>query len=261
MSIYNPKTNKDLRSNAKGQLIGKYGAAIFIGLTVTMIELIITSISDKAYTGSTGSYLLRFAITIIVDLLMGILFYGQARFFLNLVRGKEPLVASDLFYGFKHNMDKAVVIQAVFTGASLVASIPAVLVSLNLVALPADYAREAELAIYALDIILVFIVKLFFGLSFYILNDNPDMTVSEVLKESMRLMENKKGRYFMLCLSMIPLCIVSVFAFIVGVLWFVAYYQVVLTNFYLDTIEEEPFNPSVDREPTPQPDDHFDYSI
>jgi len=248
METNNTKTNKEIKTNARGQLIGRYPVCIMVAFLVSAIELTITSITESNYTGSIGSYLLRFVISLVVDLLMGILIYGQSRFFLNMVRGKEPLSVSDVFYGVKNNVDKAIMVQSVFTLASFIGSLPAVLVSVDIILIPKDMYYPTVTIVYAFSLICSFVAKLFLGLSFYILNDRPELSVIEIYKESMRLMTNKKGRYFTLCLSMIPLLILSICAFFVGVFWFVAYYQTVLTNFYLNAIGEEPYNPTVEKE-------------
>lgn len=252
MQANNTKTNKEIKTNARGQLIGQYSICIMAAFLVSAIELTITSITDANYTGSISSYLLRFIISLVVDLLMGVLIYGQSRFFLNFVRGKEPLTISDLFYGVKNNVDKAIMVQAAFTLFSFIGSIPAVLISVELIPIPDGMYYPVVALIYFFSLIVTFVANLFIGFSFYILNDHPELSFVEIYKESIRLMSNRKGRYFTLCLSMIPLLILSICAFFVGIFWFTAYFQTVLANFYLDAIGEEPFNPTVDREPSPE---------
>lgn len=262
MSTYKAKTNKEILSNAKGQLIGKYSIAIFAAVTVSFIAFIITSISDSTASGTLGSYLLRVAISYVIDLLMGILIYGRSLFFLNLVRGKEPLSATDVFAGFKHNIDKAVLVQGVFTLANIIGSLPAIIINLVFVDLPDKTFYTLAISIYAFNFLCLFVAKLFFGLSFYILCDRPNLSFMEVYKESIRLMKNKKGRYFLLCLRMLPIMIISLFAFFVGVFWYVAYFQTAIANFYLNAIEEEPANPfTKEQESHKETNSTDDYSI
>ena len=249
MSDYKKKTLKEIRSNAKGQLVGRYSIAMFVTLTISIIQMFALSLAESTYTGSIRTYLLRFIISIIIDLLTGILLYGQSRFYLNFVRNVQPLKASDMFYGFKHEMDKAVLIQGVFTLASVISSIPAVLISVEIITISESTYETVSLLIYALNFLLIFIANLFFGLSFCVLNDNPDLSVTEVLKESMRLMQKKKGRYILLCLSAFPLFLLGFCACFVGIFWVAAYYRVLLTNFYLDAIDEEVTLPYNDTEP------------
>lgn len=97
MTDYNSKSLKELRSNVRGQLIGKYSICIFVTITLTIISLLVTSLTDKVYSGTVGNYILYMFVTIIVDLLSGVLFFGQSRFFLNLVRGVQPLSPGEMF--------------------------------------------------------------------------------------------------------------------------------------------------------------------
>jgi len=247
LSTYNPKTNKELKINARGQLIGKYQMAIFASLIVSCITMLVTSISDANYTGSLSSYLIRYLIVMIVDLLSGVLIYGQTRFFLKMIRGEERVSPSEIFYGIKNNTDKAILVQLPFTLATIVASVPGLLISLGLIAVSDENYSKITLILSLLEFVVLFAVKLFLGLSFYILCDHPEMEVMDIFKESIHLMENRKGRYFLLCLSLIPLLILGVLAFVIGIFWYVAFVQVVNVNFYLDAINEEPFNPSVDK--------------
>jgi len=67
---------------------------------------------------------------------------------------------------------------------------------------------------------------------FYILNDNPDMAASDVLKESKRMMMGYKGKLFMLHLSFLGWAILSAITFGIGFLWLLPYIQTSMANFY-----------------------------
>ncbi len=257
MSTYKEKRIKELKANAKGQLIGKYSSAIAAALIVTMAEFLVTLITDYTHTGSVGSYLIRLIISLVVDLLMGILIFGQAHFFLNLLRGKEPLTLGDTFYGFKNSMDKAILVQLPFTLVSLIGTLPVVLVNLGLINITASGLFPIVLFTYCFSIVISFITKLFLAMSFYVLNDNPDMSVSEILKKSVDLMAKRKGKLILTYLSFIPITIVGFCAFFVGIFWVMAFRETTLANFYLDAIGEEPVNPSIEKETSTS----SDYSI
>ncbi len=245
---YKKKTLKEIRSNAKGQLVGRYSIAMFVTITISIIQLFALSLAESAYTGSIRTYLLRFVISIVIDLLTGILLYGQSHFYLDFVRNVQPLKASGIFHGFRHETDKAILIQGVFTLASILSSIPAVLISVEIITIPESAYETVSLLIYGFDFLLMLTANLFFGLSFFVLNDNPDLSVLEILRESMHLMQKKKGRYILLCLSALPLFILGFCACFVGIFWVAAYYRVLLTNFYLDAICEEVTLPYDDTE-------------
>ena len=235
---------KEIKANARGQLVGKYPPAVLSVLIPTVVELIVTSISDSSYTGSTSSYLLSIVISLIIDMLMGIFILGQAKFYLNLTRGKEPVTVSDIFYGFKNNMDKAIILQSVYALASLVSVLPAIFINLGFISLDVQTSRTVTALLLLFSLVLQFAVRAFFGLSFFVLSDNPDLSVGEIFERSLSLMENKKGKYILTCLSFVPLFVLGFFAFFIGVVWVSAYSQATLTNFYLKAIGEEPPKPS-----------------
>ncbi|MBR5945308.1 MAG: hypothetical protein IKZ94_10225, partial [Lachnospiraceae bacterium] len=81
----------ELLFNARGQLVGRYGQAILVIVLVGFLNLLFASFADYTYTGTIGSYLMRLLVLTIIDLLLGVLFFGQDRYFLNLVRGVQGL--------------------------------------------------------------------------------------------------------------------------------------------------------------------------
>lgn len=250
MTDYNSKSLKELRSNVRGQLIGKYSICIFVTITLAIISLLVTSLTDKVYSGTVGNYILYLFVTIIVDLLSGVLFFGQSRFFLNLVRGIQPLSPGEMFYGFRNSTDKAILIQAVFTLVSLLGSIPALLVNFGVLVITPEFSKTFLIVLPIADLLLAFVAKIFVGQSFYILNDHPEYSVKEVLSESLRLMKHRKGKFVLVYITSLPLLLVSILAFGFGALWFGAYFQTLLANFYLDLIGEEPGSPVKEPEPS-----------
>ena len=249
----NKKNARELVFNARGQLVGRYGQAILVIVLVGFLNLLLASFADYTYTGTLGSYLFRLLVLTIIDLLLGILFFGQDRYFLNLVRGTQGLSPADLFHGLKNNADKAICLQVVYTLVSVVTVIPAAYLSF-FVPLTEREAIWAGLIIRLISVLILFVVRMFFGLSFYILSDHPEYGVFEILRESNRLMTGNRLRFVVLALRMIPLMLLGTFAFIIGFLWPTAVYQTALANFYLDLIGEEPYNPLTDPAPTSEPD-------
>ena len=251
----NKKTSKDLILNARGQLIGRYGQAILVMIVALILTWLVGSFADLAYTGTFSSYIFRFIILIIIDLLLGVLVFGEERYFLNLARGTQGLSPADLFYGIKNSTDKAICLQVVYTLVTAISAIPSIYLGFFAV-LTEKQAATAGLLIRLFSLILAIVVRMFFGLCFYILADRPELSVKEILAESNRLMTGNRLKFVFLVLRMIPYIILGCFAFFIGILWPMAIYETALANFYLDTIGEEPYNPLWQKEPegtdTPQ---------
>ena len=250
------KTNISLKSmfgNARAQLIGRYGTCILASLSVIMVQIFATLASGFGNEDVTISqYLIGFVISVIIDLLMGILSFGQCFFYLKVARGREDLFVSDIFSGFKSVIDKAICVQIVFTIFSIIGALPSLYINLFHVTIPAEHQLSVVIAIYAFQILIGIVPRFWFGLSFYLLADNPDLEVREIIGKSVKLMRNQKGRLLLIYLSLIPLFVLSFAACFVGVLWFVAFEETLMANFYLDTIGEEGWKPFTV---------HFDSSI
>ena len=82
------------------------------------------------------------------------------------------------------------------------------------------------------------LLSLFFGLSNYLLLDNPEMGAIEAMKTSCRLMKGNKGRYFYINLSFIPLEVICIFTCYIGYLWLEPYIQNTFAHFYMDVTGE-----------------------
>lgn len=87
---------------------------------------------------------------------------------------------------------------------------------------------------YIASLIYCIVKGLLYGLSFYILHDNPNMSGKEIVVESEKLMKGNRGRYFCLALSFIGWVILSAFTFYIGLLWLAPYVMVSMIIFYED---------------------------
>lgn len=249
---YPHKKIKELCKLAKGQLIGKYGIAIIASLLVLVIEMTLTLISNAStMTATVMSYLISIVIAVIIDLLIGVLVFGQNNFFLQIARGEIPKI-SEIFRGLKGLTDKAILVQCVFTGFSFLSLIPTILVHFGLIYVPADKVLLVTYGSMLLQYFLLFLAKLYFGLSFYLLADHPEWSVPEIFKESLSLMKGKKGRLLLIYLRCVPVMLLSLLACGIGTFFYMAYYQTLIANFYLDTIGEEGWTPKPEKnEPYP----------
>ena len=254
---YKKKSISELYALARGQLIGKYSVAIFMTVTISLINVLLSFLtSANTITSTATGYLTNLLITIIVDLLLGVVSYGQNVFYLNIARGKVAGI-SDIFSGFKGLIDKTILIRSVFTVVSFLALIPSILIHFNVIFIPVEYMFWANAAILGLQLLLLFLAGLYFGLSYYILSDHPDWSVPAILSESLMLMKKKKGRLTLVYLRAIPLFIVSLLACGVGILWFMPFFNALLADFYLDATSEEAYDPErpapSDQGPTQNP--------
>ena len=76
------------------------------------------------------------------------------------------------------------------------------------------------------------IAYLRYSLSFYVLNDNPEMDASAALERSKELMKGQKGKLFTLYLSFIGWAFLCTLTLGIGYLWLAPYVQTSVANFY-----------------------------
>ena len=150
--------------------------------------------------------LLAIIIPIITLVITGPLTIGQCKFFINLANRSNPKF-SDLWYGF-NNILKAI-------GVTLLVGI---IVSIGTILL----------------IIPGIILSFMYSQVYYIMAENPEMSIIDCLKESSRIMKGHKMDLFVLELSFLGWVILMGITFGIAGLYVLPYYSATLTNFYLE---------------------------
>ena len=79
-----------------------------------------------------------------------------------------------------------------------------------------------------------------YAMTNYILLDNPNMTASEAITESRKMMDGHKFELFILDLSFIGWYIVGILCFGIGTLWVSAYHEAARAEFYQTLAYETP---------------------
>lgn len=192
----------ELKQNAKDQLKNNWGLAIGIIIVCTLIS----SIPNLLVEIDSESFAISIIIPIITLVITGPLTIGQCKFFINLANRSNPKF-SDLWYGF-NNMLRAI-------GVTLLVGV-IVFIGTILFIIP--------------GIILAFM----YSQVYYIMAENPEMSIMNCLKESSRIMKGHKMDLFILELSFIGWGILMVITLGIAGLYVLPYYNATLTNFYLD---------------------------
>lgn len=77
-----------------------------------------------------------------------------------------------------------------------------------------------------------------YSMSYYILNDNPNISAEEAICESMKMTDGYKMKYFLLCLSFIPWILLGILTLGIGLLWVRPYMSASRFAFYENLKEE-----------------------
>jgi uncharacterized membrane protein len=121
------------------------------------------------------------------------------------------VTVGDCFSGFKANFGKAI-------GVSLLMGV---------------YIFLWMLIPFA-GVFIAFVKACAYSMSMYVLQDNPYMSVTECITESQRIMDGRKGKYFLLILSFIGWTILAMLTLGILYIWLIPYMNASMYNFYID---------------------------
>lgn len=247
MSLH--KSSSELKAQARGQLLGHYGTVIWAMMLAQILQLIITDVVTSLIdTSSPLGTVFYYAVRILTAVLLGLFNVGQAYLFLKLACGQRISV-SDIFYGFRKQVDKSLIVLAVITVLTNLCTAPYTyylnqLVTLNISSslfIQYDWHFEYFLPFCiacTVGCIALIIISLLFSQVFYLLLDFPDYSAKDLMLYAIRLMKGNMVRLFYIEVSFIPLFLLGVLSCGIGLLWITPYINATLTNFFLDLMEQ-----------------------
>jgi uncharacterized membrane protein len=185
------------KQSAKDKLKGKWGTGALITLVYMLIVGAINGLAQIKYIGGIFGIASLFITAPLV--------LGLATTYIILVK-TDNLVFENLFSGFK-NYTKSL-------------------------------AMYLWTALWTLLWMLLFIVPgIIKGISysqvFFIIAENPNVKVRDAMKISMKMTEGYKAELFVIELSFLGWCLLSILTLFIGMLWLVPYMQTTFVNVYL----------------------------
>ena len=230
----------ELKNTAKDKLDGKYLLAVTICFMSVAVESLVSFLiggilpNPIRVTGvSIPAYVVNGIFSLVLSWVLGVMRLGISLFFLNLACG-GPYKLADLFYGYKNDSTRALIVSGVYTLLNAVCR------------MPGQYLTEAFLFTYDVRLIIAGLVAAIIGLcislpvsagislSFYLLLDFPNKSAQEVLLLSFRIMKGHKRRWLYMTLSFLPLIILCALSIYIGFLWLMPYMQMTYACFFLD---------------------------
>lgn len=231
------KTSEELKMLAKGQLLGHYGKMICAFWVITLIGSVILLFAERLLPASAPySRILYFIIELLVLLLLGIFTLGHTKLYMNFVAGR-PAQINDIFYGFRGHADIGIKIMLVQCGISFACLIPYAILSAVYTYIKSAYVLPFVSIALIAGVIYAMTWFLSFSQCYYIAIDFPDYELKQILSMSRRVMKGQRARLFYLYVSFIPLGLLSILSFGLGLLWLYPYMQCTLTHFYLDLMD------------------------
>ena len=238
MTMYEKKSSAHLKQIARGLMLGKYRNAITVLLAN---DLLLSTLSLFTTTASTtlSGVVIGILINFIVILLGSILLVGQYSFYLN-IACNQSFQFTDLFTGFKVYPDKIIITSLVswlITSLPLVPALIVFIVAAFMPNIPILFLIGCLLLIVGTVLSCLFMLR--FSQVHYLLLDFPEYSAMNLLKLSWKLMHGNCGRLFYLYISFLPLTLVGLFTFGIGLLFIHPYQQMTYTLFYLDLIQSQ----------------------
>lgn len=236
-------TASEIRASARKSLTGKWGKAALLTLAYAIITFGINFVAN----------LIPIVGSLIVLVISTPISYGLIVTFMKLKRDEEVSYTDFLSHGFSAfgkvwGVVGNIILKMILPVCLVIISIVLLMIGtggavFGTVLSSSSSAAAGAVAgfgillvigiiLYVVSVIYAIIKGFLYSLSFYILNDNLDMSSKEIVNKSEELMTGNRWRYFWLSLTFIGWSILSVFTFGIGMLWLMPYIMVAMICFY-----------------------------
>lgn len=240
-----------IRANAREALSGKWGKAALLTLTYAVIVFVINFVCRLI---PIVGGLLLFVISTPIS-------YGFLVSFMKLKRGEDVGYTDFLTNGF----NEFARVWGVVGNTILKMILPVCLLVIFVILLVVSFGGAAASGLiagsssgvagfgflgfisfigYIASLIYVIVKGYLYSLSFYILNDNPNMSGKEIVEMSESLMRGNRWKFFWLGLTFIGWSILAGLTLGIGMLWLMPYMMVAMICFYEELSKNQTGNVS-----------------
>ena len=231
-------TIRQLKAEAREALIGNYGSLIGAYFIISAIA------GSLSFVGRCGVYLIfkdssyhdaaAIAVSSIMVIALSPLYVGTNRLILNVCRGQRA-TTDDIFYAFRNNPWKIILIELAIYGVALACMLPFIAGSTALFFMPDMAAMPFIFALSAIvSTALIFYVLVGCSLCYFLYVDFPEKSVREIIARSMLLMKGSRLRYIMLLLSFTGIALLGITTLGMAFLWIGQYVSATLAMFYIE---------------------------
>lgn len=232
---------KELKRLARENLTHCYsipmGALLVAGIIPLAIELPFSMVQGE-HPGLMQN-IAFYAAEFLIALISYVLNAGVTFLHLNLAR-KRPYSIGLVFYGFKNNPERFLAAGLIELLLTLAALIPFFVGIHCLRTMDAAAAYAVFFGLSCVSIVLCMVIAVNLCLLVYYIIDQPDMSVPDCLKRSLRSMRGHRGRVLYLYLSFIGIQLLNVLSLGIGSLWIGPYQSQTMANFYRTLAGEIP---------------------
>lgn len=229
-------SSAQLKDKAKENLTGHYGLLIGASIVIGLLSMVMSYLVVIFFPSSTPfGFFLSEAISFIVAVFLGVFNVGTTLLYLKFACGNQASF-SDIFYGFRHHMEKALGISLVLNLLSLLLTLSYSIPSyLSLLTGNTTYLYMTYPCL-ALALVIFTPLSLMLSQCFYLLLDFPEKSASDILRLSFQITKGHRLRLFYIQVSFIPLLLLGTLS-LVGLFWVMPYIQMTMANFYFDIMK------------------------
>lgn len=227
-------TQKELKNMARDKMLGQYGTAIGAFLFMRFVLMIALGASSSLFANHGIMFMIA---SFIIVLFEGIFAYGELSIYLKISVGM-PTDMTDVVSAFKGSADKAIksrlILMMILYGCMYS--------QMGTKYICDRFINETGSIITKISGILLAILCVWLLLTYsqvmYFLHDFSEITVKEACIRSRRLMQGNKLTLLSMYIGFIPIYIVGVLSWMVGLYFLHPYVKMTLTEFYLDRVKK-----------------------
>lgn len=225
-------SSTQLKADARNSLTGHYSFFIAVLLTSFTIAYLILPALLNSFV-RTPSLIFDCVLTLLTSFIMQLFSFHICRIYLMTFCGEKPTF-TDLLIGDPDRTKErqAVCAACLITLIQFLCMLPSNILSLtagdsSFGFLFSCLTLTAGMALYCYIYLCLYPV-------YYLVSDCPAESITETLRMAVFISKGNRFRLFYLIASFLPLYLLSLLSFGVGLLWVSPYLQATLTHYYLD---------------------------
>ena len=214
-------SSRELKNIARDKMLGQYGTAIGAFLFMRVILIMLLGMCSSIF----GQHRVMMMIAaFIITLFEGIFTYGELSIYLKIAVGM-PTQSMDVFSAFRNSADRAIKARLILVG--IVYGGLYIFLGIDYLTdmMQASIGKAIDAVFGTVILIICIYLLLTYSQVMYFMQDFASISVKEACIRSRNLMQGNKLTLLLTYLSFIPIYIVGVLSFMVGV------YFLILMNF------------------------------
>lgn len=233
-------TSAELKQMARANLSNKWNAVLGLTAMQTLIVFALTQCTTLFQSTTWLGTTVYIIVNLIINLLTTLLSVGASFFYLKICRGRDYKL-TDMFAVFKMNPDRFLIVALIQNLLILLVQLPLYIQPISTIISISDSIHIIILSVVCsiAGSLVSTIFSMFFGISYYLMLDFPELEAIASMRLSATLMRGNKWRYFYIfALSFLGWEFLGGMTFGLGYLWITPYVTMTRTYFYCDVLEQ-----------------------